>query len=128
MHPLLGQLILALHLGVIAFNVAGLAVIPLGAKLGWGFVRLRWLRLTHLASLAVVAVQAVFGRACFLTIWQSQATGGGRADPLIMRWVNSAIFWPLPIWVFTALYLAVFGYVAALWWWVRPKRPLSQLR
>ena len=120
MHPLLGQLILALHLGVIAFNVAGLVVIPLGAKLGWGLVRLRWLRLLHLASLAVVALQAVLGRACFLTIWQSDVTGGGRGDPLIMRWVNSVVFWPLPLWVFTALYLAVFAYVVALWWWVAP--------
>ena len=121
MHPLLGQLILALHLGVIAFNVAGLVVIPLGAKLGWGFVRIRWLRLLHLASLAVVALQSALGRACFLTIWQSQASGGGE-EPLIMRWVNSVIFWPLPIWAFTALYLAVFAYVVALWWWVRPSR------
>ena len=38
-----------------------------------------------------------------------------------MRWVNSVIFWPLPIWVFTALYLAVFAYVAALWRMVPPR-------
>jgi hypothetical protein len=120
MHPLLGQAILALHLAVIGFNVAGLVVIPLGAWLGWALVRIRWLRLLHLGSLAVVALQALFGRACFLTIWQSDATGGGAADPLIMRWVNSVIFWPLPMWVFTALYVAVFAYVVALWWWVRP--------
>jgi hypothetical protein len=122
MHPLLGQTILVLHLAVIAFNVAGLVVIPLGAWLGWAFVRIRWLRLLHLGSLAVVALQALFGRACFLTIWQANATGGGREDPLIMRWVNSVIFWPLPMWVFTALYVAVFAYVVALWWWVRPNR------
>jgi hypothetical protein len=125
MHPLLGRSILALHLAVIAFNVAGLVVIPLGAKLGWRFVRIRWLRLAHLGSLAVVALQAALGRACFLTVWQSEATGGGRADPLIMRVVNSVIFWPLPIWVFTALYLAVFAYVLALWWRVRPDPILS---
>ncbi len=122
MHPLAGQLILALHLGVIAFNVAGLVAIPLGAKLGWAFVRIRWLRLLHLGSLAVVSLQALLGRACFLTIWQAGATGGGRADPLIMRWVNSVVFWPLPMGVFTALYLAVFAYVVGLWWWVRPLR------
>ena len=123
MHPVVGQLILALHLAVIAFNAAGLVVIPLGARLGWRFVRLRWLRLLHLGSLAVVALQAALGRACFLTVWQDAATGGGRQDPLIMRFVNRVIFWPLPIWVFTALYLAVFAYAAALWWRVRPKSP-----
>lgn len=121
MTPALGQVVLAIHIVVIAFNVAGLVVIPVGAALGWRWVRLRWLRLLHLASLAVVALQAVLGRACFLTDWQGALTGGGGEDPLIMRWVNSVIYWPLPMWVFTALYVAVFAYVVALWWWVRPE-------
>jgi len=128
MNAVIGQAVLGAHLAVIAFNVAGLVVIPLGARLGWRLVRLRWLRLLHLASLAVVALQAVMGRACFLTIWQA-ALAGGRAEPLIMRWVNSMIYWPLPAWVFSALYLAVFAYVVALWWFVPPRarvrKPLS---
>ena len=85
-------------------------------------MRILWLRLLHLASLAVVAVQAVLGRACFLTDWQDALTGGGAEDPLIMRWVNSVVFWPLPPWVFAAGYVAVFAYVAALWWLVPPRR------
>lgn len=117
-----GQLVLALHLAVIGFNVAGLVLIPLGARLGWASVRIRWLRLLHLASLTVVAAQALLGQACFLTVWQADLAGGSR-EPLIMRWVNGMIFWPLPIWVFTALYLAVFGYVLLLWRWVPPRPP-----
>lgn len=120
MDPILGRVVLAAHLGVIAFNLFGLIAIPLGAALAWDWVRVRWWRALHLASLAVVAAQAVFGRACFLTIWQDSLTGGGHADPMIMRWVNSVIYWPLPIWAFSAAYLAVFAYVLALWWWVRP--------
>ena len=122
MSAALGQAVLAFHLLVIAFNVAGLVVIPIGGRLGWRFVRLRWLRLAHLASLAVVALQAVLGRACFLTDWQAALTGGGAHDPLVMRWVNSLVYWPLPMWVFTAMYVAVFAYVVALWWWVPPER------
>lgn len=121
MNALAGQLVLALHLVVIGFNVAGLVLIPLGARAGWRFVRIRWLRLLHLASLAVVALQATLGEACFLTIWQSDLTGGGREDPLIMRFVNSLLYWPLPMWAFTALYVAVFAYVLALWRWVPPR-------
>ncbi|HEV2530463.1 DUF2784 family protein [Phenylobacterium sp.] len=118
----LGQAVLAAHLAVIGFNVFGLVAIPLGGWLGWRWVRVRWWRALHLASLAVVALQAALGRACFLTIWQDDLTGGGHADPLIARWVNSVIYWPLPIWVFTAAYLAVLAYVLGLWWWVRPRR------
>ena len=122
MSAALGQLVLAVHILIIAFNVAGLVLIPVGGARGWRFVRLGWLRLLHLGSLAVVALQAVLGRACFLTDWQDGLTGGGRGDPLIVRWVNSVIYWPLPMWVFTALYMAVFAYVVALWWWVPPDR------
>lgn len=122
---LLGAVILGLHLLVIGFNVAGLALIPLGAKLGWGFVRIRWLRLLHLGSLAVVVAQALGGRACFLTLWQDRLTGGGE-DPLIMRVVNSLLFWPLPLWAFTAAYVAVFAYALLLWRLVPPGRRTSR--
>jgi hypothetical protein len=99
---------------VIAFNVVGMIVIPLGAARNWAWVRIRWWRLLHLASLTVVAVQAAFGRACFLTLWQAAANGGSR-EPLLTRWVNSLIYWPLPMWAFTAGYIAAFAYVLALW-------------
>jgi hypothetical protein len=117
---LLGQAVLALHLLVIAFNVVGLAVIPLGAARGWGWVRIGWWRALHLASWAIVAVQAALGRACFLTVWQDRLTGSAGEPPLIMRWINSVIFWPLPIWVFGAAYLALFVAVIALWRLVPP--------
>lgn len=117
---LLGQLILAAHLVVIAFNVFGLVAIPLGAALGWGWVRILWWRVLHLASLAVVAAQAALGVDCFLTVWQALATGEA-PEPLITRWVNSLIYWDLPPWVFTTAYIAVFVYVAALWWLAPPR-------
>jgi hypothetical protein len=116
------QLVLAVHLLVIGFNLFGLAAIPLGAWRRWRFVRVRWWRLLHLASIAAVAVQALAGRACFLTDWQAALAGKeGEAEPLIMRWVNAAIFWPVPLWVFTAAYAAVLVYVLALWRLVPPR-------
>ena len=128
---LLGGGVLAAHLAVIAFNLFGLVAIPLGAWRGWSFVRLRWWRLLHLASLAIVALQALMGRACFLTIWQDELFRGASGEPLIMRIVNDLIYWPLPIWAFTAAYVAVFAYVLALWRFVPPRpsrRPSSGRR
>jgi hypothetical protein len=107
--------ILAVHVVVIAFNVAGLIVIPLGAWAGWRIVRIAWLRLFHLAMLAIVTGQALAGRACFLTIWQNDLSGGGPStQPLIMHWVDRLIYWPLPLWVFAIMYVGVFLYVLAL--------------
>jgi hypothetical protein len=121
---LLSQFVLAVHLVIIAFNVLGLIAIPLGAWAGWRFVRLRWLRLLHLACLGIVAVQAIVGAACFLTIWQSDLLQGAGETasraPLIQRWVESVIFWQLPGWIFTALYLAIFAYTVVLWRLVPP--------
>jgi hypothetical protein len=118
-------LVLGVHLAAIGFNLFGLVAIPVGAWLGWAFVRGRAFRLTHLASMAVVALQAAAGRACFLTLWQDELGGLGQGQPLIMRWVNGLIYWPLPMWVFTAIYLAAFAYVVALLWLVpvRPRPP-----
>jgi len=118
--------VLAIHVAVIAFNVGGLIVIPLGAWRGWRWVRIFWWRAAHLALLVAVALQALFGRACFLTLWQAaleQAAGAPASrEPLIARWVESVIFWNLPIGFFAALYVAVLIYAVALWRWVPPAR------
>jgi hypothetical protein len=120
---ILAESILAAHVAIILFNVFGLIAVPLGAACGWRFVRVRWWRLLHVVLLAAVAAQAVAGRACMLTLWQTAlAAGAARPTPLIMGWVNRVIYWPLPIWVFAALYLLVFGYALALLWLVPPAR------
>jgi len=101
--------VLAVHVAVIAFNVFGLIAIPLGSLFDWRFVRVFWWRALHLALLAVLVLQALFGRPCFLTLWQAALEQDALAsrEPLIPRFVESVIFWPLPIWFFAALYVAV---------------------
>jgi hypothetical protein len=123
---LLAQAVLTLHVGVILFNIFGLIAVPLGAVLHWDFVHLFWWRALHLASLVVVAIQAMLGEACFLTYWQSdllRAAGqSGSEEPLIQRTIEGLIFWPLPLWVFAAGYVAVLIYTIALWKLVPPRR------
>jgi Protein of Unknown function (DUF2784) len=125
-YAVLAELILAVHLAIILFNVGGLIIIPLGAWRHWRFVRGFWWRALHLASLAVVALQAVLGQVCFLKDWQGDllraAGAGATREPLIAGLVNRLIYWPLPLWVFAALYVAVWLYVLLLWWLVPPHR------
>ncbi|HEX9462232.1 MAG TPA: DUF2784 family protein [Alphaproteobacteria bacterium] len=121
----LATAILVVHLGVVVFNVGGLLAIPLGGWLGWRWVRGYWWRLAHVLSLAVVAVQGLFGRACFLTIWQFALTndaGTAAPPPLIAAWINRLLYWPLPHWVFVAAYVVVFFGTLLLWRWVPPVR------
>jgi len=119
----LATLIFVFHLAVIAFNVFGLIAVPLGARLGWRFVRVFWWRALHLALLGLVAVQAAFGEICFLTAWQATLEGQtGAPRPMIQAWVESIIFWDLPIWAFALFYAVVLLYAVWLWRAVRPVR------
>ena len=118
---MLAALILSIHVLVIGFNLFGLVAVPIGAWRGWEWVHRSGWRLLHLLSLGVVALQALLGRACFLTLWQAAAEAGS-AEPLVMRWVNALIYWPLPLWVFTLAYCAIFTYALALLWLVPLRR------
>jgi hypothetical protein len=124
-YTLLADIVLGFHLLVILFNLFGLVAIPLGGWLGWRFVRIFWWRALHVAILALVAVQAVLQQACFLTLWQAalmRRAGEAASDaPLIVRAVHWLIFWPLPLWVFAVLYVAVCAYVLLLWRLVPPR-------
>ena len=128
----LAEAVLAVHLGVVLFNGFGLVVIPLGAWRRWAFIRVFWWRALHVAILALVAVQAVLDQVCFLTTWQAQLlrrAGESAAEaPLIARIVNRLLFWPLPLWVFALLYVAVGAAVLLLWWLVPPRWPGSARR
>ena len=119
------EAVLAVHIAVILFNVFGLVAVPVGALCNWRFVHIRWWRVLHVLSLATVAVQALVGRACFLTVWQDELSALQQpSTPLILGWINQVIYWQLPIWVFAGLYLLVFIYAVALLWLVPPRRRL----
>ncbi len=112
---LIAQVILYVHFAIIAFNVLGLIVIPIGAWAGWRIVRIAWLRLLHLAIMAAVAGQALAGRACFLTIWENRLTGNFSVpEPMIAHYVDRVIYWNIPIWGFAIFYSVLFLYLVAL--------------
>ena len=120
-------IILIIHISIILFNLFGVVAIPLGALRRWRFVREPIWRYLHLLSLAIVAIQAALGRACFLTIWEDALSSGSQHQPLIARTIDALIYWPIPIWVFAAGYIAIFAYTLALLWLV-PPRPIGTMR
>jgi hypothetical protein len=112
---LIAQVILYVHFAIIAFNVLGLIVIPIGAWSGWRIVRIAWLRLLHLGIMAVVAGQALAGRACFLTIWENELSGNRTApEPMVAHWVDRLIYWNIPIWGFAIFYSGLLLYLVGL--------------
>jgi hypothetical protein len=103
---MIADLVVAVHFAIVLFIVGGLAAVWLGAGLGWTWVRDPWFRYLHLAAIAYVALEALLGIACPLTVWEDLLRGGARPDSFVGRWVRRLMFYDAPEWVFTAAYVA----------------------
>jgi polyferredoxin len=90
----------------VVFIVGGLALVWVGAPLGWHWIRNPWFRYLHLGAIGFVAVEAVLGIACPLTVWEDLLRGGAGAESFVGRWVRRLLFYRAPEWAFTAAYLA----------------------
>ncbi|MDQ3495110.1 MAG: DUF2784 domain-containing protein [Pseudomonadota bacterium] len=121
----LADALLALHVGIVVFVVLGTVAILVGGWRGWGWVRNRRLRITHLGLMVFIALQAWLGRLCPLTVWeQALRNRAGQAtysESFIQHWLSRLIFFDAPWWLFVAAYTAFSVLVAACWWWIRPR-------
>ncbi len=100
------DLVLVLHFAVVVFIVGGLALVWIGAWRGWTWVRNPAFRYLHIGAIALVALEAVLGYACPLTIWEDLLRGGVRPESFVGRWVRYFLYYDAPAWVFTTLYVA----------------------
>lgn len=98
--------VLAVHFTLVLFIVGGLLLTWIGAPLGWRWIRNPWFRYLHLAAIGFVAVEALLGVACPLTVWEDLLRGGSRPESFIARWTHRLLFYRAPEWVFMAAYLA----------------------
>jgi len=125
-HALFADLILLLHLALVAFFVFMAPLIFIGGRRGWQWVRMPWLRLVHLAGLCVVAALAWVSVVCPLTtleMWLRREGGqAGYTGDFIAHWLQAILFWELPPWVFIAAYSLFTLMVAWLWYRVPPQR------
>jgi hypothetical protein len=69
-------------------------------------VRNPWFRYAHLAAIGFVALEALAGYACPLTVWEDLLRGGVRPESFVGRWVYWALYYRAPEWVFATLYVA----------------------
>ena len=98
--------LLVLHFAIVLFIVGGLILTWAGVALGWGWIRNPWFRYLHLGAIAFVAIEALLGVACPLTVWEDMLRGGVRAESFVGRWVERLLYYRAPEWVFTAAYVA----------------------
>jgi Protein of Unknown function (DUF2784) len=123
--PMLADLILFTHLLIVVFNVGGLIAIWLGAALGWGWIRNRLFRFTHIGLMGFIAAEAILGVTCPLTTLENLLRGETMNKGFIAQWVHKLMYYDAPPWVFTTSYVAFFALVALTWWSIPPKPALS---
>ena len=122
---MLADLILLLHLAIVLFNTLGLVLVWIGAALRWRWVRIFALRVTQLILMGYIALQAVVGQVCPLTLLEDALRGTADERGFIARWASALLYWNAPPWVFAAGYVAWFVLMLLTWWWVRPARRVS---
>lgn len=121
LNKLLADAILLLHFAIVLYITLGLPAIWLGAACGWQWVRRFWFRLTHLAAIVFVALEALYGVWCPLTVWEDALRGSTNELSFVARWVHRLMFYQLPEWVFTIAYVS-FAAVVGLTWVLVPPR------
>ncbi len=97
--------LLVVHFAIAAFIVGGLPLTWIGAAAGWRWVRNPGFRYAHLAAIGFVAIEALAGYACPLTVWEDLLRGGVRPESFVGRWVYRVLYYEAPEWVFTLLYV-----------------------
>ena len=122
---MLADVVLAVHVAIVIFITAALPLIWIGAALRWRWIRIGWLRALHLGAIGFVALESLAGIACPLTVCEALLRHRQPPQGLIQQWIERALYYDLPAWVFTLAYTA-FALAVALTWWIVPPRATSR--
>ena len=108
-YSLLADFVVAIHLLYVSFILVGQIAILVGGWRRWLWVRNRWFRWTHLTAIGIVAFEALAGIVCPLTVWEFELRRLAGETPsegtFVGRAVHAILFFDLPGWVFTTIYV-----------------------
>jgi len=113
--------LLVAHFLTAAFVVGGLLLTWLGTAAGWQWVRNPWFRFAHLAAIGIIALEALLGVACPLTVWEDLLRGGLQPHSFVGRWVQALLYYDAPERLFTVLYV-VWALATLVTLWLVPPR------
>lgn len=107
----LSDLVVAIHLAYASFVLVGFILILAGALFGWRWIRNRVFRWVHLGCIGVVAVEAVVGQICPLTLlenWLLVGSGqSGYERTFIGQLIYDLLYYDFPTWIFTVAYVSL---------------------
>ena len=121
LYGLLADAMLVIHFAFVVFVVVGFLLILIGLLARWSWIHNRVFRITHLAAIGIVVLQAWFDRICPLTLWENElrrrAGTSAYTETFVEHWLHKILFYQAEPWVFTAIY-TVFGALVLLVWFL----------
>jgi len=103
---LAADIVLIVHFAFVAFVVGGFGLIWAGHFAGWNWIGNWVFRSLHLAAITFVAIESLIGMVCPLTQWEDKLRGGTTERSFVARWLHAILFYDVPEWVFSVLYVA----------------------
>lgn len=109
--PLLSDLVVAVHLGYAAFVLVGFVLILMGSAFRWRWIRNRIFRWVHLGCIGLVAVEAVVGQICPLTLLENWLLAGsgqvGYGRSFFGHLFYELLYYDIAPWIFTVAYVGL---------------------
>ncbi len=131
LHSLMADILLLVHALYILFVVMGYFLIITGIRLKWRWVNYFWFRVIHLSAIIIVVLMPLTGRYCPLTLWENRLRAAAGATTysggFIQHWLHQLIYFDLPLWVFSIIYI-IFALLVGWTWITHPPRQGRPLR
>ena len=119
LYSLLADTLLVTHVAFVVFVVFGFLLVLVGHLARWSWIHNRIFRVTHLAAIGIVVLQAWFGQLCPLTVWENDlrrlAGQSAYQETFVEHWLHKVLFYQAEPWVFTTIYTG-FGALVVLVW------------
>ena len=111
MYGYFADFVVVLHVMYVGYVVLGQLAIIIAAPFKWQWARNPWFRFTHLGAITIVAIEALMGWRCPLTIWEEQlrALGGAAlstGESFMGRLSHGLLYYDLPEIFFNTLHVA----------------------
>jgi hypothetical protein len=107
---ILADIIAIIHLGYVIFVILGFILILVGIFLKWKWIRNLWFRMIHLVAIVGVALEAVLGINCPLTVLEFELRYGAPPSDrrlfFVGNIIDSILYYDAPAWLFTLIYSA----------------------
>ena len=127
-YPILADCLLIAHFVFVSFVVLGFVVTWVGYFFKWRFIRNIYFRIAHMACMGIVALQAVVGTICPLTVWEDglrrlSGAEGRYEGSFIQHWLHKVLYYDISLQTFAVIYTLFFFSIILTLFLIKPQLP-----